>query len=74
MDNEMNSVRLAEVGVVAAALLGCGDACDKPFTMRLTVNMVANSASFTEFAYQIGRKFVTIFSPLSHMLPVPTMR
>src|SRR6184192_294164 len=33
--------------------------------MRLAVNMVASSASFTEFAYQIGGKFVTIFSPLS---------
>jgi len=27
--------------------------------------MVANSVSFTEFAYQIGGKFVTIFPPLS---------
>jgi inward rectifier potassium channel len=27
--------------------------------------MVANSASFTEFAYQIGGRFVTIFPPLS---------
>jgi inward rectifier potassium channel len=33
--------------------------------MRLAVNMVANSVSFTEFAYQIGGKFVTIFPPLS---------
>src|SRR5439155_8886254 len=56
---------LPEVVPLAAALLGCGDACDKSFTTRLAVNMVANPASFTECAYQIGGKFVTIFSPLS---------
>src|SRR6266511_2817844 len=47
--------------------------------MRLAVNMVANSASFTEFAYQIGGKSVTIFSPSSlyvadtnnEMKPIP---
>src|SRR5439155_16441080 len=52
---------LPEVVPLAAALLGCGDACDKSFTIRLAANMVANSASFTELAYQIGGKFVTIF-------------
>jgi len=65
MDNEMNSVRLARSGAGCCGLLGCGDVCDRSLTMRLAVNMVANPASFTEFAYQIGGKFVTIFSPLS---------
>jgi hypothetical protein len=74
LDNEMNSVRLARSGSGYCGFARLRDASDKPFTRRLAVNMVANSASFTEFAYQIGGKFVTIFSPLSYRLPIPKMR
>ncbi len=60
-DNDVNGVNLIGTGAFDATLLGCGDAYDTPFAMRLALNTVANSVCLTEFVYLIGRNLVTAF-------------